>query len=106
MHRWVGLSTMLGGMVGGEGGADYCVPFPISSRGLESKISWLGYKSISTTEIPRHPALLLSNNRKSISCLDTREGIMGFADNVMEEWFPPREAPTQEQIDTVSHHNS
>ncbi|KAL1872665.1 hypothetical protein Daus18300_004211 [Diaporthe australafricana] len=25
---------------------------------------------------------------------------MGLADNVVEEWFPPRKAPTQEQIDT------
>lgn len=31
--------------------------------------------------------------------------IMGFADNLVEEWFPPRTAPTQEQIDTVSFYN-
>lgn len=31
---------------------------------------------------------------------------MGFADNVKEEWFPQRDAPTQEQIDTVSFHNT
>lgn len=31
---------------------------------------------------------------------------MGFDDNVIEEWFPRRDAPTEEQIDTVSFDNS